>query len=187
MAIQIGYLVGGLSRGSINRRLAHALIGLAPDDLAFNEIPIADLPLYSQDMDDEFPPAAVALKEAIASSGGLLIVTPEYNRSIPGALKNALDWASRPYGSNALAGIPSGVIGASVGSTGTALSQQHLRNVLAYLDSPTLQQPEAFIHFTPQRFAEDGSILDDRTREFLTAWMSAFAAWVRILRDRPRT
>jgi chromate reductase len=183
MSIKIGYVVGSLSTRSVNRRLVQALITLADDDLTFTEIPIANLPLYNHDLDDDYPPVAVALKKAFSSSDGLLFATPEYNRSIPGALKNALDWASRPYGHNALAGIPAGVIGASVGATGTALAQQHLRNILTYLDTPLLQQPEAFIHFTPKRFAEDGTVTDERTREFLATWMAAFTAWVRRFAD----
>lgn len=185
MTLRIGYLVGSLSTRSINRRLANAIIELADEDVIFTEIPIGDLPLYNHDLDADSPLAAVALKKAIESSDGLLFVTPEYNRSVPGALKNALDWASRPYGSNSLAGIPAGVIGASVGGTGTAMAQQHLRNILTHLDAPQLLQPEAFIHFTAERFADDGSI-SDGTREFLATWTAEFTAWVRRFADQQR-
>lgn len=186
MTVRIGYFVGSLSSQSINRRLTHALLGLAGEDVTFTEIPIRDLPLYDHDLDDDYPPAAVALKKAIGSSDGLLFVTPEYNRSVPGALKNALDWGSRPWGSNSFAGIPAGVIGASVGGTGTSMAQQHLRNVLTYLDTPLLLQPEAFIHFTADRFADDDSIVDESTREFLASWMDAFTSWVRRFADQHR-
>lgn len=179
MTLNIGYIVGSLSADSINRRLAAALVALADDDVSFTEIPIRDLPFYDQDLDDDFPGAALALKDAISSSDGVLIATPEYNRSMPGSLKNALDWASRPYGTNSFAGLPVGVIGASVGGTGTSMAQQHLRNVLTFLDAPTLQQPEGFIHMIPERFADDGTIVDPSTEEFLTSWMTAFTAWVR--------
>jgi chromate reductase len=117
---KIGYFVGSLARGSINRTLSKALIGLAPGDLDFTEIPIKDLPLYSYDYDVDFPPEGRALKEAIAASDGILFVSPEYNRSIPGALKNAIDWGSRPWGNNSFARKPAGIIGASPGSIGTA-------------------------------------------------------------------
>jgi chromate reductase, NAD(P)H dehydrogenase (quinone) len=127
---QVGYFVGSLSSTSINRILSRALIRLAPPDLQFTEIPIGDLPLYNPDHDTDYPPEARALKEAIARSDAVLFVTPEYNRSIPGALKNAIDWASRPWGQNSFHHIPAGVIGASIGAIGTALAQQSLRGVL---------------------------------------------------------
>src|SRR3954454_20476889 len=112
---KVGYFVGSLSSTSINRELSRVLINLAPEDLEFTEIPIGDLPLYSQDYDANYPPEAVALKDAIHRSQAILFVTPEYNRSIPGALKNAIDWASRPWGQNAFDHIPAAVIGASIG------------------------------------------------------------------------
>ncbi|MEE6294682.1 NADPH-dependent FMN reductase [Georgenia wangjunii] len=179
MSITIGYVVGSLSKDSINRKLAEALIALADADLTFTEIPIGDLPLYNYDSDGDYPQVGRALKEQLRASDGLLFVTPEYNRTIPAALKNALEWGSRPYGDSAFTGIPAGVIGASTGEPGTAMAQQHLRNVLAYLDVPTLGQPEAFIHYTPERFADDGTVVDDSTREFLHAWLAAYTAWVR--------
>jgi NAD(P)H-dependent FMN reductase len=135
---KVGYLVGSLATASINRRLARALIRLPPEGLEFDEISFRDLPLYSYDYDDDFPPAARAFKAAIAASDAVLFVTPEYNRSIPGGLKNAIDWASRPYGTNAFARKPSAVIGASPGAIGTAVAQQHLRSVLRNDPSNTL-------------------------------------------------
>jgi len=142
---QIAVIVGSLRRESFNRKLADAIVKLAPPEFAFRQVSIGDLPLYNQD-DDGHPAAAVTrLKAEIAASQGLLFVTAEYNRSIPGVLKNAIDHASRPYGKSAWAGKPAGVIGVSVGALGTALAQLQLRFVLAYLDVPTLGQPEAFI------------------------------------------
>jgi len=145
MSLDIALVVGSLRRDSLNRKLAHGLTKLAPSDFAFKELRIDDLPLYNQDDDANPAPHVKRLKSEIAAAKGILFVTPEYNRSIPGVLKNALDHASRPYGQNAWAGKPAGVIGISPGAIGTALAQQHLRNILAYLDMPTLGQPEAFI------------------------------------------
>ena len=174
----IGYFVGSLSRESINRTLSKALIALAPPELTFTEIPIGDLPLYNRDLDDDYPPSAQALKDAILAADALLFVTPEYNRSIPGALKNALDWASRPWGTNSLTHKPSGVIGASVGALGTALAQQSLRGVLAFCNAPQMTAPEAYIHFTPEVFLADGTVTDAGTREFLATYMQEYADFV---------
>lgn len=175
----IAVIVGSLRHDSLNRRLADALARLAPPDFSFRQLVIGDLPLYDQD-DDASPSAPVVrLKSEIAASQGLLFVTPEYNRSIPGVLKNAIDHASRPYGQNAWAGKPAAVIGVSIGAVGTAMAQQHLRNVLAYLDVPTLGQPEAFVQAKEGLFAEDGAIGPD-SREFMTRWMKAYADWVRL-------
>src|SRR3954454_24473594 len=128
----VGYFVGSLARGSINRKLAVALTRLAPTALRMREIPIADLPLYSYDYDADYPPPARALKESIAAVDAVLFVTPEYNRSIPGALKNAIDWASRPWGMNSFAQKPSAIIGTSPGAIGTAVAQQSLKSVLSF-------------------------------------------------------
>lgn len=175
---QIAVIVGSLRRDSFNRQLANAIVKLAPAEFTFKQLEIGDLPLYNQD-DDEQPAAAVTrLKEDIRAAQGLLFVTPEYNRSMPGVLKNALDHASRPYGQNAWAGKPAGVIGASIGAIGTAMAQQHLRNVLAYLDVPTMGQPEAFVHVKDGLFDAQGNI-GPASKEFLQGWMSKYAAWVR--------
>jgi chromate reductase len=176
--IHIAVIVGSLRRDSLNRKLATALARLAPADVSFAQLQIGDLPLYNQD-DDASPAAPVQrLKTEIAAAKGLLFVTPEYNRSIPGVLKNALDHASRPYGQNAWARKPAGVIGVSVGAIGSALAQQHLRNILAYLDVPTLGQPEAFIHAKEGLFDGAGNI-GDSNRNFLQSWMDQYVAWVR--------
>ena len=175
---QIAVVVGSLRKDSFNRQLANALVKLAPPEFTFKFLDIGALPLYNQDDDGNQAEAVKRMKAEIASAQGLLFVTPEYNRSMPGVLKNALDHGSRPYGQNAWAGKPAGVVGASIGSIGTALAQQHLRNVLAYLDAPTLGQPEAFIHAKEGLFNEDGSV-GEGSRNFLQAWMDAYADWVR--------
>lgn len=175
---QIGVIVGSLRRDSFNLRLATALAQLASKEFTFKQLEIGDLPLYNQDDDANQAAPVKRLKAEIAASQGLLFVTPEYNRSLPGVLKNAVDHASRPYGQSAWAGKPAGVIGVSVGAIGTALAQQHLRNILAYLDVPTLGQPEAFIQSKEGLFDKDGGIGAD-SREFLQKWVSTYEAWVR--------
>ena len=174
---KIAVLVGSLRKDSFNRKLAEALAKMAPDGVSFEPLEIGDLPLYNQD-DDASPAASVIrLKQAIGQAQGVLFVTPEYNRSIPGVLKNAIDHASRPYGKSAWAGKPAGVLGVSVSAIGTATAQQHLRNMLAYLDMPTLGQPEAFIHAKDGLFDADGSIGAD-SKQFIQGWLDAYLAWV---------
>jgi chromate reductase len=175
---EIVVVVGSLRRDSFNRRLADAVVKLAPSEFSFNQLQIGDLPLYNQDDDGNPAEPVKRLKNQISAAQGLLFVTPEYNRSISGVLKNAIDHASRPYGQNAWAGKPAGVLGASIGATGTAMAQQHLRNVLAYLDVPTLGQPEAFIQVREGLFDEAGNI-GDASREFLQNWMNRYVAWVK--------
>jgi chromate reductase len=184
---KVGYFVGSLSSTSINRELSKALIRVAPDELEFHEIPIGNLPLYSPDFDANYPPAAVALKDAIRSSDAVLFVTPEYNRSIPGALKNALDWASRPWGQNAFDQLPAAVIGASSGSIGTALAQQSLRGVLSFCNARQMTAPEAYIRFSRELFPGDGAVTDESTEAFLANYMAAFRDYVvRVLTVLPR-
>jgi chromate reductase len=184
---KIGYFVGSLSSTSINRRLANALVRLAPKELAMTEIPIRELPLYSQDYDADYPPVARAFKKAIADVDGVLFVTPEYNRSIPGGLKNAIDWASRPWGQNSFTRKPSGVIGASPGLIGTAVAQQSLRGVLCFCNSPLMNQVEAYIHFTPDLITSEGEVANEKTAEFLRNYMSEFHVFVeRVLTVLPR-
>ncbi|WP_314193907.1 NADPH-dependent FMN reductase [uncultured Arthrobacter sp.] len=175
---KIGYFVGSLASGSINRTLSKALIKLAPGDLEFTEIPIKDLPLYSYDYDADFPPEGRALKEAIEGSDGILFVSPEYNRSIPGALKNAIDWGSRPWGTNSFARKPTGIIGASPGSIGTAVMQSSMRAVLSFLDAPQLNAPEAYVKFNPDVFGSDGEVKDESTEAFLRHYMEEYCAFV---------
>ena len=174
----IAVIVGSLRRDSFNRKLADAIVKLAPPEFSFSQVSIGDLPLYSQDNDATPPPAVLRLKAEIAAAKGLLFVTAEYNRSIPGVLKNAIDHASRPYGQSAWAGKPAGVIGVSVGAIGTAMAQQHLRNVLAYLDVPTLGQPEAFIQAKDGLFDASGNI-GAESNKFLQGWMDRYVGWVK--------
>ncbi|MGZ4538879.1 MAG: NADPH-dependent FMN reductase [Blastococcus sp.] len=183
----VGYFVGSLSSTSVNRILSRALIRLAPEELRFTEIPIGDLPLYSADHDSNYPPEARALKEAISASDAVLFVTPEYNRSIPGALKNAIDWASRPWGQNSFHHIPAGVIGASPGAIGTAVAQQSLRAVLSFCNARQMTSPEAYIQYSTERFRDDGEVTDDSTATFLRDFMSEFRDHVvRVLTVLPR-
>ena len=173
----IAVFVGSLRRDSFNRKLAHAMALLAPDRFTFEQSQIDDLPLYNQDDDDTPVASVVRLKKEIQKAHGLLFITPEYNRSLPGVLKNAIDHASRPYGQSAWTGKPAGVLGVSVGTVGTALAQQHLRNVLAYLDVPTLGQPEAFIQAKDNLFDSSGGI-GDASRSFMQGWMDQYVEWV---------
>lgn len=175
---RIAVVVGSLRKDSFNRALAVALPRLGPADFTFEQVEIGTLPLYNQDDDGNPTDAVRQLKSQIGQAQGLVFVTPEYNRSIPGVLKNALDHASRPYGENAWAGKPAGVIGVSVGAIGTALAQQHLRNVLAYLDVPTMAQPEAFIQAKPGLFDGQGNVGPD-SKAFLQGWMDRYTEWVR--------
>ena len=184
---KVGYFVGSLAKASINRKLALALVRLAPKELQLTEIPFKDLPLYSYDYDADFPPAARALKEAIASVDAVLFVTPEYNRSIPGSLKNAIDWASRPYGKNAFTRKPSAVIGTSPGKIGTAVGQQHLRSTLAFCNSPLMNSIEAYIQFTPGLITDAGEVTDNSMTEFLANYMSEFHGFItRVYTALPR-
>lgn len=176
--VQIAVIVGSLRKDSFNRKLATAIERLAPADFQFTHLRIDDLPLYNQDDDGQQAASVLRLKGELKAAQGLLFVTPEYNRSIPGVLKNALDHASRPYGQSAWAGKPAGVIGASVGAIGTALAQQHLRNVLAYLDVPTLGQPEGFIHAKEGLFDADGNV-GEGSKKFLQGWVDAYVGWVK--------
>jgi chromate reductase, NAD(P)H dehydrogenase (quinone) len=174
----VGYIVGSLSTESINRRLAKALIHLSPKHLKFVEIPIGDLPLYNRDFDTDYPPAGRALKDAIAAVDAVLFVTPEYNRGIPGCLKNAIDWASRPHGTNSFTRKPSAMIGASPGKIGTAVGQQSLRSALSFCDSPLMGAPEAYLQLTPGLITEVGEVTDNGTEQFLRDFMEAFEVFV---------
>jgi chromate reductase len=181
MPKQIGYVVGSLRRESHNRKLATALIRLGPPDFNFKELRIGDLPLYNQDDDRSQAPEVQRLKSELRTVDAVMFVTAEYNRSIPGVLKNAIDHASRPYGQSAWAGKPAGLIGASPGAVGTAIAQSHLRSVLAFLDMPLLAQPEAYIQVKEGLFDEAGNIANPETKRFLHGWMDKYAAWVKRL------
>jgi chromate reductase, NAD(P)H dehydrogenase (quinone) len=178
--MKVAILVGSLRADSFNMQLARALARLGPQDWVYQHIAIHDLPLYNQDQDAAPTEQAKRLKREIEDADALLFVTPEYNRSIPGVLKNAIDIASRPYGKNSFAGKPAGVIGTSIGAAGTAMAQQHLRNVLAYLDVPTLNQPEAYLQYRDGLINQAGEVSDEKTRAFLQRWMDAYRAFVEI-------
>lgn len=185
---QVGYFVGSLSRESINRQLSRALVRLAPPELVLEEIPIGNLPLYNRDLDADFPAVAREFKAAIALTDAVLFITPEYNRSMPGALKNAIDWASRPWGDNSFTRKASAVIGASPGKIGTAVAQQGLHSVLSFCNSPQMNEPEAYIQVTPGLFAEDDGVTDASTRDFLRSWMESFLEFIeRVLTVVPRS
>lgn len=185
---QVGYFVGSLARASINRRLARALVRLAPPKLMLTEVGFGDLPLYSYDHDADFPPVARAYKEALAHADAFLFVTPEYNRSIPGGLKNAIDWASRPRGQNSFSRKPSGIIGASTGKIGTAIAQTHLRSILAFCNSPLMNSMEAYIQFEPGLIEDDGTVTNASTEQFLRQFMTELHAFIaRVYTALPRT
>jgi len=175
---KIAVVVGSLRQDSFNRKLANAIVKLGPSYFLFKQVQIGDLPLYNQDDDAAQAESVKQLKNEIKSAQGVLFVTPEYNRSIPGVLKNAIDHASRPYGQSAWTGKPAGVLGVSPGATGSAMAQQHLRNILATLDMPTLGQPEAFIQAKDGLFDQEGNIGSD-SKKFLQNWMDHYVAWVK--------
>jgi len=177
-SLRICVVVGSLRRESINGRLASAVAQLAPPSWTFHRLRIDDLPLYNQDDDGAQAAAVLRMKSEIAAAQGLLFVTPEYNRSMPGVLKNAIDQGSRPYGKNVWSGKPAGILSASIGAMGGAMAQQHLRNVLAFLDVPTLSQPEAFLQVREGFFDTHGAIASADTTKFLQTWMDRYAAWV---------
>jgi chromate reductase, NAD(P)H dehydrogenase (quinone) len=175
---QIAVIVGSLRKDSFNRHLADALVKLAPPEFSFSKVVIGDLPLYNQDDDEHPAEPVVRMKNAIGAAHGILIVTPEYNRSIPGVLKNALDHGSRPPGRSVWAGKPAGIIGVSPGNGGTAMCQQHLRNVLSYLDVPVMRQPEAYLQMREGMFDNEGNI-GPASRQYLQNWMDHYGAWIR--------
>lgn len=177
---KIAVVVGSLRKDSFNEQLAKALVKLAPPEFTFKFLDIGTLPLYNQDDDGNQAASVKQFKKDIESSQGLIFVTPEYNRSIPGVLKNALDNASRPWGQNSWAGKPCAIIGITIGTLGTALAQQHLRNILAALDAPTLCQPEAFLQVKDGFFTPNGDI-GDGSKAYLQGWMAKYVNWVKKL------
>lgn len=174
----IGYIVGSISSTSINRRLAKALARLAPEGTTLVEIPIKDLPFYSPDFDADYPQVARDFKQAIADVDGVIIVTPEYSRSLPGVLKNALDWAARPWGQGSFNGKPTAVIGTSGGGIATAAAQQHLKAILSHYNAPTLGQPEGYVQSLPGLFTDEGEVTNEQTAEFLVGYLEAFNALI---------
>ena len=172
-------VVGSLRSASLNWKLANSLELIAPADFIMGQLDIGDLPLYNQDDDDEPDSEVVSMKAEIAQADGLIFITPEYNRSIPGVLKNAIDHGSHPYGKSVWANKPAGILGVSVGSTGTAMAQQHLRNILAYLDVPVMGQPEAFIQNKEGLFDDEGH-LSEASLPFVQSWMDHYVRWIKI-------
>lgn len=174
----IAVLVGSARTGSLNQALAHALARLAEGRLKFDFVPLTDLPMFNGDIENNPPAEVWAYKTRVEAADGLLFVTPEYNRSIPGGLKNAIDWASRPYGSNAFARKPAAVIGTSPGAIGTAIAQQSLRSVLGFLNAPQMNAPEAYIQFKPGLITDDGDVTVPATEEFLRQYMEEFHLFI---------
>jgi len=175
----IAVLVGSIRKDSLNKKLADAIIRMAPSEFLFRHVLISDLPLYNQDDDGNPAESVKRLKREVTAADGLLFVTPEYNRSISGVLKNALDHASRPHGESVWGGKPAGILGVALGAAGTALAQQHLRNILACLDVLTVGQPEAFIQAREGLFNEDGSI-GSGSQQFLQNWIDRYASWIKL-------
>lgn len=174
----VAIFVGSLRKESFNRKLANALIAMAPPSLKLEIVEIRHLPLYNQDDDANPPPASAAFKERVQMADAVLFVTPEYNRSVPGVLKNAIDVASRPYGKSAWNGKPGAVISLSPGAIGAFGANHHLRQSLVFLNVPTLQQPEAYIGNAAKLFDENGNLSEKSTRDLLQQFLQAFAQWI---------
>ena len=177
--VDVAVLVGSLRKESINRKLAQALSTLAPPELKLRIVEIGALPLYDQDLEEQPPEPWVSFRQQVRATGAVLFVTPEYNRSVPGALKNAIDVGSRPYGKSVWEGKPGAVISASPGAIGGFGANHHLRQSLVFLNIPVLQQPEAYLSGADKLFDEQGQILVDGTRDFLKKFIMAYARWVR--------
>jgi chromate reductase len=179
----VAVLVGSLRKASYNRKMAHALAALAGSELQLRIVEIGDLPLYNEDLETESPPEAwVAFRKTIVAADAVLFVTPEYNRSVPAGLKNALDVGSRPYGHNVWNGKPGAVISVSPGAIGGFGANHHLRQSLVFLNVPAMAQPEAYIGHAGALFDEDGRIVNDGTNAFLDGFLKAFAAWIEAVR-----
>ena len=177
---RIGIIAGSLGQTSINREVAQALIGLAPDGVELHLIDISQLPLYSSDYDRDYPQAARDYKDALESVDGLIILTPEYLRSISAALKNALEWGSRPFGTNSFNRLPVAIGGVTKGGLGTVAAQQGLRAILGHLNAPTMGQPELFMRFSPEVFPGNGVINDQAMADQLKAYVAAVAQHVEL-------
>jgi chromate reductase len=176
---KVAVLVGSLRKESYNRKMAHALAAMAPPSLQFDIVEIGDLPHYNQDLDPDQPPAQwVRLRQQIAGADALLFVTPEYNRSVPGVLKNAIDVGSRPYGKSVFNGKPGAVVSVSPGAIGGFGANHHLRQSLVFLNVPVLQQPEAYIGGADKLFDAQGGLANPSTREFLGKFLQAFEHWI---------
>ena len=177
MTRNVAVLVGSLRKDSVNRKVAHALIARAPESLQLEIVEIGKLPLFNADDEATPDPATVAFRDAVRAVDAVLFVTPEYNRSVPGVLKNAIDVGSRPYGHSVWSGKPCAVVSASPGATGGFGANHHLRQSLVFLDVPAMQQPEAYIGGAAARFNAAGELADDSNRAFFKAFIDAFAIW----------
>ena len=175
---RVAVVVGSLRKESFNRKMAHALARLAPSTLALEIVEIRDLPLFDQDFEKSLPPAVVAFKARVQAADAVLFVTPEYNRSVPGVLKNAIDCGSRPYGQSVWAGKPGAVVSVSGGGIGGFGANHHLRQSMVFLDVPMMAQPEAYVGGATTLFDAKGDVAKDETREFLQRFMTAYADWV---------
>lgn len=175
---KVAVIVGSLRKDSMNLKLGKSLAKLGQDKFEAEFMQIGDLPLFNQDLEANFPETATRLKNAIKAADAVLFVTPEYNRSMPGPLKNAIDWCSRPYGKNSFAGKPAAICGASVGAIGTACSQSSLKATLSYLDIALMGQPELYLHFTDGLIDSDGNISNENTQKFLKRFVDSFATWI---------
>ncbi|MDD4555806.1 MAG: NAD(P)H-dependent oxidoreductase [Alphaproteobacteria bacterium] len=171
---KIGVIVGSIAKGSINRKFAKALVKLSEKEAAFTFIEIKDLPFFSVDSEGELPASVVKFKKEIEAQDAILFVTPEYNRSIPGVLKNALDWSSRPYGQISLANKTAGIVGVSLGAIGTALAQAHLRNILAFFNMNIMGQPELYGKYKEGDITDNSEFADEGSKKFYASFMSAF-------------
>ena len=180
MSKDVAVFVGSLRKDSLNRKMANALAGLAPDGLKLGIVEIGGLPLYNQDDDvaGKVPPAWQALRDRVKAADAVLFVTPEYNRSVPGVLKNAIDVVSRPYGQSAFDGRPGAVVSVSPGAIGGFGANHHLRQMMVFLNVPMLQQPEAYVGGAANLFDDKGNLANPTTREFMGKFMQAFAAWI---------
>lgn len=178
-------LIGSLRRDSLTKRLVFGLIEVAPRSLHIEIVPLAELSMYNEDLEDQPPPSWIDLRARIQCAAAVLIATPEYNRSVPAVLKNALDVGSRPYGKNVWAGKPAAVVSASPGAMGAFGANHHLRQALTYLDMPTMQQPEAYIGGVDKMVDENGHFINDSARQFCTTVMDEFERWILRFVNRP--
>jgi chromate reductase len=178
---KIVVFVGSLRRASLNLKLARAVVKQFPPEFTFEFASLGDIPLYNQDLDNAMPASAVKLKQQIVASDGILIVTPEHNRSLPAALKNAIDWGTRPPGQNSFDSKPSGIMGTSPSATGTGICQQHLRAILAAEGSPTFTRPEVFLQWKEGLIDDQDVITNETTREFLQGWVNGYVKWIKTL------
>ncbi len=175
---KVAVLVGSLRKESINRKFAEALGKLAAGRLEFHFVELGDVPMYNDDLFPDVPESVKRLKRDIETADAVLFVSPEYNRSFPAVLKNAIDWGTRPYGQNAFAAKPGGLVGASPGPAGASAGQNHLKSVLNVVDVVLMGQPEVYFHYRPELFGEDGSVTDEHTRAFLERYVSRFVQWI---------